>query len=457
LAKHQQLALAIALHNLTVGHFCGMKISLLGSGKLWLFLAVLLFLAGGFSFEAAKGWLAAHWAASPRREDWFRAATLEPGNAEYWHRLGLFEQWDMEGDDLQQAVRYYQKAAEVNPRSDIYWMDLAGACEMLGETSRAREAYEKAKLDHPVSPEVAWRYGSFLLRQDDTANAFAEFRVALMRDPQLETSAVAQSWKAGASASQILNEILPAQSQSYLVALNFFLSQRQDADALLIWSRLLDLKQPFEIQQAVPLVNDLIAQDRVAEARDVWQEALVATHWAVDPSGDPSVLFNGGFEHDLINGGFDWQEMPVQGASFDIDTNVAHSGVRSLRINFNGSVNQDFSQLLQWVAVEPRRRFRFAAYLRTEGISTDSGVRFLVYDPHHPAAPQTLTAGLTGTHPWSLVNAELTTSPQTRVLAIVLRRVPSRKFDNKLQGTVWVDDVSLTSLEPASEPKIGLP
>ena len=433
-----------------------MKICLRGSGKLWLFLAVLLLLAGGFSFEAGKGWLAAHWAASPRSEDWFRAANLEPGNAEYWHRLGLFEQWDMEGDDLQRAVRYYQKASEVNPRSDIYWMDLAGACEMLGETSRAREAYEKAKLDHPVSPEVSWRYGSFLLRQGDTAKAYAEFRVALMRDPELETSAIAQSWKAGASASQILNEILPAQSEYYLVAMDFFLSQQQDAAALLIWNRLLDLKQPFEIQQAVPLVNDLIAQDRAAEARGVWQQALAATHWVVDASSDSSVLFNGGFEHDLVNGGFDWQELPVQGASFDIDTGVAHSGARSLRINFDGSVNQDFSQLVQWVAVEPRRRLRFAAYLRTEGISTDSGVRFLIYDPHHPTVPQTLTRDLTGTHPWSLVDTELTTGPETRLLAIVLRRLPSRKFDNKLQGTVWVDDVSLTLLEPATEAKIDI-
>jgi tetratricopeptide (TPR) repeat protein len=432
-----------------------MKIYLRRSGKLWLFLAVLLLLAGDFSFEAGKGWLAAHWAASSRSEDWFRAANLEPGNAEHWHRLGLFEQWDMEGDGLQQAVRYYQKAAEVNPRSDIYWMDLAGACEMLGETSRAREAYEKAKLDHPVSPEVAWRYGSFLLRQDDIAKAFAEFRVALMKDPKLATSAVAQSWKAGASASQILNEVLPPESQYYLAAMDFFLSQRQDAAALSIWNRLLDLKQPFEMQQAVPLVSDLIAQDRVAEAWGVWQQALAATHWVVDASGDSSVLFNGGFEHDLVNGGFDWQELPVQGASFAIDSGVAHSGARSLRIDFDGSVNQDFSQLVQWVAVEPRRRFRFAAYLRTEGISTDSGVRFLVYDPHHPNVAQTLTRDLTGTHPWSLVDAEMTTGPETHLLAIVLRRFPSRKFDNKLQGTVWVDDVSLTLLEPASEPKIG--
>src|SRR5260370_7188554 len=180
-------------------------------------------------------------------------------------------------------------------------MDLAGAYEMVGATSRAREAYEHAKLDHLVSPEVAWRYGSFLLRQNDTSKAFAEFRVALMRDPKLETSAVAQSWKAGASASQILNEILPAQSQYYLVALDFFLSQRQDAAALEIWSRLLDLKQPFEIQQAVPLVNDLIAQDRAEEARSVWQQALTATHSAVDPTGQSSLLFNRGFQPDLIH------------------------------------------------------------------------------------------------------------------------------------------------------------
>src|SRR5258708_28842189 len=155
-------------------------------------------------------------------------------------------------------------------------MDLAGAYELVGATCRVREAYEEAKLDHPVSPQVAWRYGGFLLRQNDASKAFAEFRVALMRDPKLETGAVAQSWKAGASASQILNEILPAQSQYYLVALDFFLSQRQDAPALEIWSRLLNLKQPFEIQQAVPLINGLIAQERMEEARRVWQQALAA-------------------------------------------------------------------------------------------------------------------------------------------------------------------------------------
>src|SRR5258708_31698212 len=102
-------------------------------------------------------------------------------------------------------------------------MDLAGAYELVGATCRVREAYEKAKLDHPVSPEVALRYGSFLLRQNETSKAFAEFRIALMREPKMATSSVAQSLKAAASAPQILNELLPAQSQYYLVSFDFFL------------------------------------------------------------------------------------------------------------------------------------------------------------------------------------------------------------------------------------------
>jgi hypothetical protein len=99
--------------------------------------------------------------------------------------------------------------------------------------------------------------------------------------------------------------------------------------------------------------------------------------------------------------------------------------------------------LLQFTAVEPRHRYHFGAYLRLEGISTDSGIRFAVYDSFRPAAPQILTPDLIGSHPWSLVEAEVVTGPETHLLVIALRRIPSWKFDNKLRGTVWVDDVSL--------------
>src|SRR5260370_25109331 len=101
------------------------------------------------------------------------------------------------------------------------------------------------------------------------------------------------------------------------------------------------------------------------EARRVWQQALAATHSAVDASGESSVLFNGGFEHDLIDGGFDWRETPVPGASVYIHTGGAHSRPRFVKIKLGGTVNLDFPHLFPWVAVQPPRPYLLAAFLLT--------------------------------------------------------------------------------------------
>ena len=43
---------------------------------------------------------------------------------------------------------------------------------------------------------------------------------------------------------------------------------------------------------------------------------------------------------------------------------------------------------------------------------------------------------------------DFTTGPNTHIVQISLNRNPSEKFDNKLAGTIWLDDVSLTPLGP---------
>jgi hypothetical protein len=237
--------------------------------------------------------------------------------------------------------------------------------------------------------------------------------------------------------------------------LDYFLTQNQTDAALTVWDRLLGLKQTVQMTQVVPLINGLIRQERVEDALRVWRQALGATSWPQDEGGNSSLVFNGGFEHDLLNGAFDWREDPVSGAAFSSDSDVVHTGRRALRITFDGGANLDFQNLWQFSPVEPRHRYHFAAYLRLEGISTDSGIRFAIYDAFHPAALQILSPDLVGSHPWSLVEADLVTGPETHLLTIALRRVPSWKFDNKLRGTVWVDDVSLVPVpgDPKESPR----
>lgn len=425
-----------------------MKIPLARIGTRWSFLGGAVLITCLVAVPAGKVWLAAHWDATSDPDRILRAANLEPSNADYWDRLGFYEKWNFERRDLRRAIVYDQRATAANPRSDTYWMDLADAYEAVGQPARAREAFAKAQSVHPISSDVAWRYGNYLLRQRDYSEAFAEMRRALATDPSLTVEAISECSKASNDLPKILTEVLPDQNRYYIMALDYFLAQHQTDSALTVWEQLLTLNPNAKMEQAVPLINELIGQERVEDALRVWRKALASTGWPEDADSGPSLVFNGGFEHDLLNGAFDWREDPVSGAAFSAESDVVHAGSRAHRITFDGSENLDFRNLWQFVPVEPRHRYHFKAFVRLEGVSTDSGIRFAINDAVDNARLQILTPDFVGSHPWSLVEADFATGPETHLVTIAVRRVPSWKFDNKLRGTVWVDDVSLV---PVSE------
>ena len=409
------------------------------------FVGVLL-IAGGVVYCTGKVWLAAYWAASWDRDRLFRAAQWEPNSAMYWYRLGLYEKWNFEQHDLGRAVAYFERATEANPRCDSCWMDLGDAYEANGQPERAQEAFKRAQFVHPISSDVAWRYGNFLLRQRDYPGAFAKLHRALLSDPDLTVQALAECSKTSNDLARILSEVLPNQNRYYLIAMDYFLAQHQTDAAVTVWSQLVALKQGVQMAEVVPLINELIAQRRADDALHIWRQALEVTSWPQGQPDNSSALFNGGFEQDLLNGGFDWREDPISGAAFRSDHEVVHSGGSALRISFDGSANLDFQNLWQLCPVEPARHYHFAAYVRLDEISTDSGIRFAIYDTFRSAALQILTPDLVGSRPWSLIEADFVTGPDTHLLTIALRRLPSWKFDNKLRGTVWVDDVSLVQV-----------
>ena len=427
-----------------------MRIDLTSLQSRLVFLSVILCLSGTLSFFAGKLWLADHWNASSNPELWRKAARLEPGNADYWRYLGLHTQWTLETNERHKALSYLLRAARINPHSAGLWMDLADAYQAYGDAAGAHQAYRKAIAAYPVSAEVAWRYGSFLLYGQDLPKGYAEIRRALLSEPWLEDAALLECWQTNPDVNLLLDRALPPQSAYYVAAMDFFLLRRLLDPALAVWKRQLTLKQPVEMGEGVRLVNALIDGNRLSEAQQVWSQALLAAHWPQDRRDAESLVFNGGFEHDLANGGFDWREVPVDGAHFAIDTHMVHSGSQSLQVRFDGQANADFQNLLQIVFVQPRARYLFAAYLRTEEISTDQGVRFEILDPQNPRELRILTQNITGTSPWSQVRAEFSAGANTKRLQIALRRIPSGKIDNKIRGTVWIDDVCLVPVLPTA-------
>jgi len=133
----------------------------------------------------------------------------------------------------------------------------------------------------------------------------------------------------------------------------------------------------------------------------------------------------------------------MQGVAIDFDAVPGPQESRALRLDFSGGSNVDLAEPFEFVPVRPGTNYHFRAYMRTEDITTESGLRFSIIDPNHPNAVAALTENLTGTHGWSALDADVVTGNQTHFLLVRLLRAPSRLFDNRLSGTVLIADLSL--------------
>jgi hypothetical protein len=141
----------------------------------------------------------------------------------------------------------------------------------------------------------------------------------------------------------------------------------------------------------------------------------------------------------------------VQGGTIDFDSQPGPEGLRALRIDFSGGSNVNLGSPLEFVPVRPGTNYHFHAHVRTEDITTESGMRFSIIDPNHRNAVAVMTDNFTGTHAWTALDADVATGAETHFLLVRLFRAPSRLFDNQLSGTVWVAGISLVQAGTEAE------
>lgn len=395
-------------------------------------------------YQTTRLWLAWSWECSSALRQQIRGASLTPEDAEAWDRIGDAIASDFDAQPGA-AIPFFQHAVAVDPRSANDWMDLAQAYENDVNVSGARAAYERALQDYPISAEVSWKYGNYLLRQGQTSEGLAQVHRALVTDYRLVPLALSRVWNSDPDVHVLLNDVLPPGQYARLEALDFFAGIHEQAAALETWKEVVSAAkaEPLALSEAFPYLQYLITTDQATETESIWHEAIAAARWPESKAADGSLIWNSGFEEPIAYGGLDWRINQVPGAYAETDPNIYHSGEKSLRVDFTGGVNLDFSNIEQIVPVEPDTNYVFQYFMRTQSISTESGLRFEILDLNDNQV-SLMTPDLTATNPWTLVKVDVKTGQKTHFLDIRLRRLPSRLFDNKLSGTVWVDDVNLS-------------
>ncbi len=236
---------------------------------------------------------------------------------------------------------------------------------------------------------------------------------------------------------EIVNRLIPNAAEALRAYFAVLLAQRNLTEARMVWDRLeANDKADFDLSRYYAQV--LIQEGAVDEAVVIWRRLF---------GNVQQLVSNGGFEREIVGWGFGWQFRERSAAAVNVDRAVAYAGHRSLRVRLAGMpASYDLVPAEQLIPVTPGGTYQLAAKGKASELFTRSGILFEVLDG---GTGQSLarTRGLRGTRDWTSLEADFRVPPDVRAVRLRLRRQPSDVWELPINGTAWVDEVTL---RPAS-------
>ena len=376
------------------------------------------------------------------------AIRLDPANAEYHLGLGRLFQYGVSDVQPEKAQDQFQRSAQLSPRDPRPLLELGASLALQGKTSEAASCLLQADFLAPNLPNVQWSVANFFLLQGNVDEAFRHFRVVLSGTAKYDQIIFSTAWKASSDADKILQQLIPRNLPTEFNYLYFLVNQDRYAEAQSVWKRIIGTGERFPPQRVADYVLRLINTRQPDEAYAVWTD-LQANGIVPNPIGTPhgNLISNPGFEDEPVNMGFAWHIEPLESVYAGLDTSTYRSPSHSLLIQFLGKQNLSYGGAFQYVKVSPGSSYRLQAFVKTEGITTDTGPQLEVNDAYDASALHVFSENFIGTTTgWEPILLTFKTGSKTKLIVVRIRRFPSRKFDNLIAGKFWLDDVQLTPL-----------
>ncbi|MDA2918209.1 hypothetical protein MYX76_01720 [Desulfobacterota bacterium AH_259_B03_O07] len=371
-------------------------------------------------------WLSSSYAIKGTESGYREAMSLNPHNPLYYFLLGTHLNLDF-GDSKEEVLSLYKKALELSPFNYNYWISLAEFFTEKGKTAKAEYALRVATNMAPGVPSLRWRAGILATNLGDKDSVLDNLSEVIAKDPNRRTRAFAALWQIVGDAEKILNIISDNELPSYL---KFLIKTKRLEEANIAWKRY-DPKGDHTINLTIKYVNFLIGEGDISSARFVWKETF--GHW--------EGIWNGNFDDEPMNGGFDWSSYEIEGVEIERDTVIGKDN-RSMKITFDGNHNVDFRHLYQTVPIDENSDYILKLYMKSTGITTRNGIQWEVYC-YYSGKIIGVTKPIVGTHDWHSVKLPFKTPRDCNLIVIRLRRHESDKFDRFISGSVWIDNVEL--------------
>jgi hypothetical protein len=199
-------------------------------------------------------------------------------------------------------------------------------------------------------------------------------------------------------------------------------------------------RTPGGLQSAVlaAWVDRLTREDRWGQAYLTWVSQLPP-----DRLQGLGNVFNGGFEWEPGQGGFDWRLGKVAGARITRTATGGMDGERALRVAFEDR-RVPFAHVRQMLALPPGR-YRLSGRARPENLRTDRGLAWTVLCANAASTPLGETEPLRGHGEWREFSMAFEVPAQGcggqwLTLALRARIAP----EQRVGGVAWYDSLRIT-------------
>jgi Carbohydrate binding domain. len=365
-----------------------------------------------------------------------------PHSARLLARLAETEMAEDEVDFASCEARA-RRAANLSPWDYHHQLLLASIEEAKGDRAAAEQHLRAARELAPNYTEVHWRLANLLVRQGRVAPSLAEFRKVTAADRSLLPATFDLIWYASGRNVGALAAVTANDAPSQIILAQFLFKQAAIAEAVKVF-RAIDTNTRRSLPESATLIDDLIARGNVDMARDLWLEMVSQR----TPSPAP-LVWNGDFETDAASGlgQFDWAINPSDYLRPLIDVTTAHSGSRSLRLEFTGRdtlrLNGEIKQL---VIVRPQTRYRLEFYVKAKDFVSPEGPRLVIAHSRTSAEIARSAPIAEGIYDWQRVTLEFVAPADWGALLLTIKRTPKFSYDEPTRGALWLDDFTLSEL-----------
>jgi len=336
--------------------------------------------------------------------------------------------------DENEIENLYFRSVSLNPFEIEGWLGLSEFYLQNNNKKNSKISLYRALDLSSNYPSRLWESSILAMRLGEDEIASENLKKVIISDNVKRDRAFETAWLIFKDSEYITDNIIT--EESIIDYLRFLIGKRDVGESKRVFEIIKsnDLEQDIDDRTFKAFINFLITNKETDHAYAEWKNKY--------PLETSDLVWNSGFENDILNYGFDW--IVNEGNNFEISIDDINNS-KKLRIDFNGEENIYFNHVSQIVPVSSDSEYEFSTYMSTDDITTRNGVGWEIYcfgDNKLLGSSEFLI----DTSEERVLNVKFSTPENCNSIQILLRRYRSNKLDRHINGTIWINKVMLDKI-----------